>query len=194
MTTSTSEDRVCKALADRRRFREEYALLCDGPVSYFMSILTYGDLLKEVAPDVNFGTPAMWSEYYRRLGWDPDSVTFLGDTVVEAKMGECKVTVSNRCRNEGVFVIRRGGPATIPQLSTLAGQILDIQVLTVKEFAALIPKTETPSPDKRKPFIVCTCEPPPEMCMCDWCHDCGGVKREYAEKYRASQWHVEKST
>lgn len=186
-------DKQKVALARREWERQQIRNVIDGPVSYLMSKLTFANVLKLADANMEFSMPCWSDEMYRRLGWK--NVRY-GELTIMADMNGHTVCVSNQCKSEGVFAIRYGGKTELKAVQDLIGQVINIEVLTSAEFVKLLsPDTSLIATDQIKSFHVCKCHgdktPLSKQCMCHWCHTCDGVKPEYAEQYRNSEWYKE---
>lgn len=192
MSDQVDSTRMARAIARRQQERDEYiSSISAGRIMYLMGPATFAKLLIAANANVSFDEPNWAEEYPHRLRWT--NLLFL-ELGITAMFGKDKIFVSNECKQEGVFEIRYGGPATLPAYKILTDHVIGIKLLTVEEFAALIPKEQAGTARSAQyEFHVCKCDPPPEPCMCDFCHTCRGVKPEYADKYRNSPWYKEKS-
>jgi hypothetical protein len=125
------------------------------------------------------------------------------DTVLEfgmlAKFGDMLAVISVQGDDqENIYEVKVAPSDQIGRLGlhAVAGKVLGVRRVSVDEICQRLlaqPSKRTREPVAQKTFHVCQCEPPPEACMCHWCHTCHGVKPEYAEKYRKSPWYVEVS-
>lgn len=181
------------ALADRTWKRQQITNLMNGPISYLMGVLAFADVLKLAKANVGFSTPNWDDEMFRLLGWKD---AYWDDFGISATMNGHVVRVSNRCEKNSIFAIRHGGKIELKPYQHLTGQIMGIEILTPIDFAkTIISDTALIASKRITEFHVCSCygdnTPLDKQCMCNWCHTCNGVKPEYAEKYRNSQWYKE---